>query len=355
MPQARLLRAKPHLHAPTHLHVRACTIRCDPHFVPPHVAHPHFAQVNVTTLGPMVLPLSEQLIFIANLVMRKVRRACGVWRRSEAAAAGAQPSGARTLLYVWPSPTPRMCGRPLHLACVAVPYTSHVWPSPTPRMCGRSLHLACVAVPYIWHVWTPHTSCICGRPLHLACVDVLYLSRVWPSPTPRTLHFVKRCVCGSTHGQPVPCVFAAAQEMLCESAVVVWLRACVRPQRSHATHAPHLQVFGRKMKPYIPDFKTAFEHVCIHTGGRAVIDEIERQLRLGDEIAEPSRATLYRYGNISSSSIWCAQSTTGASGLPGRGQRRGGGGLSRPGGCCSGNAGPWLACPHEPRMACLSA
>jgi len=54
------------------------------------------------------------------------------------------------------------------------------------------------------------------------------------------------------------------------------------------------KVFRRKMKPYIPDFKTAFEHVCIHTGGRAVIDEIEKQLKLGDAIAEPSRATLYR-------------------------------------------------------------
>ena len=26
------------------------------------------------------------------------------------------------------------------------------------------------------------------------------------------------------------------------------------------------KVFRRKIKPYIPDFKTAFEHVCIHTG-----------------------------------------------------------------------------------------
>lgn len=64
------------------------------------------------------------------------------------------------------------------------------------------------------------------------------------------------------------------------------------------------KVFKRKLKPYIPDFKTAFDHICIHTGGRAVIDEIERQLRLGDNMAEPSRATLYRYGNVSSSSVW---------------------------------------------------
>lgn len=30
---------------------------------------------------------------------------------------------------------------------------------------------------------------------------------------------------------------------------------------------PLLQVLGlRKLKPYIPDFKLAFEHFCIHTG-----------------------------------------------------------------------------------------
>jgi hypothetical protein len=41
-----------------------------------------------------------------------------------------------------------------------------------------------------------------------------------------------------------------------------------------------------------------------NTGGRGVIDEIEKQLALTPEYVEPSRATLYRYGNISSSSIW---------------------------------------------------
>lgn len=35
-------------------------------------------QTNVTTLGPLVLPVSEQLLFIANLVLRKVfkRKVC---------------------------------------------------------------------------------------------------------------------------------------------------------------------------------------------------------------------------------------------------------------------------------------
>jgi 3-ketoacyl-CoA synthase len=35
-----------------------------------------------------------------------------------------------------------------------------------------------------------------------------------------------------------------------------------------------------------------------------VIDEIAKQLALTDAMVEPSRAVLYRYGNISSSSIW---------------------------------------------------
>jgi 3-ketoacyl-CoA synthase len=60
----------------------------------------------------------------------------------------------------------------------------------------------------------------------------------------------------------------------------------------------------RRIRPYIPDFKLAFEHVCIHTGGRGVIDAIEQQLALSEALVEPSRATLYRYGNISSSSVW---------------------------------------------------
>ncbi|KAF8055285.1 KCS4 [Scenedesmus sp. PABB004] len=58
------------------------------------------------------------------------------------------------------------------------------------------------------------------------------------------------------------------------------------------------------LKPYVPDFSVAFDHICIHTGGRGVIDEIEKHLRLPTKVIEPSRAALFRYGNVSSSSIW---------------------------------------------------
>ena len=72
---------------------------------------------------------------------------------------------------------------------------------------------------------------------------------------------------------------------------------------------------------YVPNFKKAFEHFCIHAGGKAVIDAIEDNLRLHKEDAEASRMTLYRFGNTSSSSLWYELSYLEAKGRVKKGDR----------------------------------
>ncbi|KAL0672029.1 hypothetical protein Bca4012_000009 [Brassica carinata] len=81
------------------------------------------------------------------------------------------------------------------------------------------------------------------------------------------------------------------------------------------------KMFKLKVKPYIPDFKLAFEHFCIHAGGRAVLDEMQKNLDLKDWHMEPSRMTLHRFGNTSSSSLWYEMAYTEAKGRVKAGDR----------------------------------
>lgn len=54
------------------------------------------------------------------------------------------------------------------------------------------------------------------------------------------------------------------------------------------------------LQPYTPDFTKAFDFFCIHTGGRGIIDGLEKEMQLSRSQVEPSRASLFRFGNTSS-------------------------------------------------------
>ncbi|KAK1406796.1 hypothetical protein QVD17_38404 [Tagetes erecta] len=61
---------------------------------------------------------------------------------------------------------------------------------------------------------------------------------------------------------------------------------------------------GGEMKPIVPDFMTAFDHICVHTGGKAVIEQVGQVMKLSDLVTEPARMSLNRFGNTSSSLVF---------------------------------------------------
>ena len=61
---------------------------------------------------------------------------------------------------------------------------------------------------------------------------------------------------------------------------------------------------GKRKITYTPHIKKAVQYLCIHPGGRAVLDTLQDKLQLSNEDMQASRSVLHDYGNTSSSSIW---------------------------------------------------
>lgn len=72
----------------------------------------------------------------------------------------------------------------------------------------------------------------------------------------------------------------------------------------------HRRFWEKGAKPYVPNFRLAFNHFCIHAGGPAVVESVQRNLQLSLNEAEASWMTLYRFGNTSSSSPWYSMAYT---------------------------------------------
>ncbi|KAL4565925.1 hypothetical protein LXL04_030031 [Taraxacum kok-saghyz] len=73
---------------------------------------------------------------------------------------------------------------------------------------------------------------------------------------------------------------------------------------SYAYSVVATALYGGQCKPVMPDFMTAFEHICVHTGGKAVIEQVGRVMKLSDSVTEPARMSLNRFGNTSSSLVF---------------------------------------------------
>ncbi|XP_028760052.1 3-ketoacyl-CoA synthase 15-like [Neltuma alba] len=85
---------------------------------------------------------------------------------------------------------------------------------------------------------------------------------------------------------------------------ITTLGPLVLPVSEQVHFFTNLMFKRKKTKPYVPDHKLAFEHLCLTATSKKVLDEIQNNLGLTEEYMEASRKTLERFGNTSSSSVW---------------------------------------------------
>ena len=188
---------------------------------------------NITSLGPLILPASEQLRFFFNLLARKALR-------------GQVPVGPLR--------------KPLAAAVRAI-------------------------------VTIPSLGAVIGyRPIPVDEADAAKAATVADGGSDG--HAAANGASRTASGKAQATVAAATREAPPSSP-----SSAEKAKRAAA-------VLAKELPPYVPNFMRAVEWVCVHTGGRAVIDAIENNLNLPPHVLEASRLSLYRYGNVSSASIW---------------------------------------------------
>ncbi|CAA7408832.1 unnamed protein product [Spirodela intermedia] len=109
------------------------------------------------------------------------------------------------------------------------------------------------------------------------------------------------CVAGAALREHIR---SLALRMLPISELLQYACAAARSAALRAVATRGAAAQGKVAQPPVPDFTQAFEHMCFHPGGKAVINKLWRLMRLPDEMVEPARMTLHRFGNTSSSSIF---------------------------------------------------
>ncbi|GLJ43770.1 hypothetical protein SUGI_0911230 [Cryptomeria japonica] len=78
----------------------------------------------------------------------------------------------------------------------------------------------------------------------------------------------------------------------------------LREQLYYAYNWLCIKLLKMKVEAYVPNFKLAFQHFCVHPGARGVISGIGKSLKLNEYDLEASCMALFRFGNTSTSGVW---------------------------------------------------